>query len=570
MKRLLFEKLTLLSQTEKKARVLPFHEKATVIKGENDVGKSSVVKSLFKTFGTQPHKETPRWKQANVQSIVDFTVDRTSYSLLRSRDSYGLFDGNGDILETFTSVTNELSPRLSRIFNFHLTLDARGSESLATPAFMFLPFYADQDKSWISSLDGFERLQQFRNYRKDVVWFHTGIRPNEYYIAKAERGEALAEQESLQGERESVQLAVNKVNSLFAKNQFSLSIEDFQSEVQNLVDRSRELLNHESKLKERIVQSRNLQIAIDSQIAIVVAAARELGDDFTFAATELDDSIECPTCGAHYENSIAERFAIAADENRCRELIEELQNEKRRLQEEYESALKESEEVAAERSHVDGLLAQKKSDVTFQEILQSEGRREVKEALQTDIDSLNLRIGKLDSAIVAADKRMKQATNTKRTKRITAFFREMMSEFLDELRVRTVTPEQYLKIDARINESGSDGPRALLAYQFAILHTINEYSTSVFCPVIIDSPNQQDQDEENLGRIREFIRDRLPTDAQLMLCLVDDGDVDYGGKVYEFNRKYSVLTKADFSDASERIGIMMDKMIAARAKLNNA
>lgn len=565
MKRLLFERLTLLSAKEQRGLVLKFHNKATILKGENDVGKSSILKTLLKTFGTQPHKETDRWKKANVQSLVDFTIDGERRSLLRSRDSYGLFDDQMRLVGTYSSVTNELSPYLANLFNFHLSLNAKNSATTqATPAFMFLPFYADQDRSWVTTMEGFERLSQFDNYRRDVVWFHTGIRPNDYYLAKASKLDAERKQEEEKHNRDIVMHAIRRVQGLFAEHDFTLQLHDFRDEIEELLEESKVLISQEASLKDKIVSLRNFQLAVDSQLAIVLRAANELEQDFEYAARSLDDSVECPTCGAHYENSVAERFAIAADEYKCRELMEELQDEKRRLRDEYDSVVQQTEAVHGELSRIDQLLASKKGDVNLREILQSEGKKEVREALSADVRVLNLKIGELDQEITDADRRMKAATDSKRSKRIKDFYRERMSEFLDELAVKSTESERYDRIDCKINESGSDGPRALLAYQFAILHTIHEFSSSTFCPIVIDSPNQQDQDEENLARIRKFINERAPAGSQLILGLVDDGGTDFGGVVHDFTQKYNVLRKEAFDESSERIRPLLDAMIASR------
>lgn len=567
MKKLLFKKMTLLSNKEKKGRIIQFHKKATVLKGENDVGKSSIIKTLFKTFGTEPYKETDRWKDAGVQSLVDFSVDDIGYSLLRSRSSFGLFDHDDALIDTFSNVTNELSPALAELFDFHLALTTKqnSTNSQATPAFLFLPFYADQDNSWVKTFDSFQRLTQFSNYRRDVIWFHTGIRPNEFYRAKTEKFKAEELQEKEKTERDVLLVALQKVEELFEENQLELRVEDFEKEIERLLEQSGILVEREASLKEKIVATRNMQLAIDSQLAIVIKAAAELDEDFAFASKELDDIVECPTCGAHYENSIAERFAIAADEDRCRELIEELQEEKRKLELEYRQSVEKASEVETEISQIDKLLLVRRGEVNFQQVLQSEGRREVRDAINVDLTKMNTRIGQLDQLISLAEKQMKMATDRKRSREIKEFYAERISEFLDDLAVETTSAERYKKIDCKINESGSDGPRGILAYLFAILHTIHEHTSSVFCPIVLDSPNQQDQDESNLPRILKFIRSKQPEPSQLILAVVDDLDVDFGGAVIEFDEKYGVLKENQFGKSADRIRPMIDQMIERRA-----
>lgn len=90
MRKLRFESLELLSCRESKARKIEFHPRLTVIQGENDVGKSSVIKSLYWAFGATPPKFHSSWKSANVKALVTFAVDDIRYSILRDQDMFGI------------------------------------------------------------------------------------------------------------------------------------------------------------------------------------------------------------------------------------------------------------------------------------------------------------------------------------------------------------------------------------------------------------------------------------------------------------------------------------------------
>ncbi|MEM8994470.1 MAG: hypothetical protein AAGF23_06730, partial [Acidobacteriota bacterium] len=73
---------------------------------------------------------------------------------------------------------------------------------------------------------------------------------------------------------------------------------------------------------------------MEAQKEIVTGALAEISEDYIFATSELDeDSVDCPTCGATYENSFAERFQIARDEDRCLDLLSTLREDLRRVNE---------------------------------------------------------------------------------------------------------------------------------------------------------------------------------------------------------------------------------------------
>ena len=95
------------------------------------------------------------------------------------------------------------------------------------------------------------------------------------------------------------------------------------------------------------------------------------------------------------------------------------------------------------------------------------------------------------------------------------FYRSNLSIFLDQLNIdqKKISKNIFEKMDAKINEQGSNLPRALLAYYFSFLNVMDKYSTSTFCPIVIDSPNQQEQDGENRKAIMSFITKNQPVNS---------------------------------------------------------
>ena len=152
MKNLRLRNMLLVSHREKKARKIEFHQNVTVIKGENDTGKSSVIKSIPFAFGANPHQIHPKWKDADVAILVRFYLDDVPYAIYRHRNSFSLFDALDNEIGTYSSVTLELAPVLAKLFDFNLKLSDRdGNLVTPPPAYLMLPFYIDQDKGWIET-----------------------------------------------------------------------------------------------------------------------------------------------------------------------------------------------------------------------------------------------------------------------------------------------------------------------------------------------------------------------------------------------------------------------------------
>jgi hypothetical protein len=83
----------------------------------------------------------------------------------------------------------------------------------------------------------------------------------------------------------------------------------------------------------------------------------------------------------------------------------------------------------------------------------------------------------------------------------------------------------------------------LMAYYYAILHLMREYASSTYFPIVIDSPNQQGQDAENLPILLNFILNKQPKDSQLVLSIEEEHGIDFNGKLIYLTNKQSVLSE---------------------------
>lgn len=553
MKSFCFREILLASFKEKKARRITFDPQVTVVRGANETGKSSLIKSLFRTFGAEPAKVHPRWKQAEVRSLVRFDVSGLSYALLRHGDHYALFDATGKLLERFQRVTSELAPSLARLFGFGLRLpDRYGQFVILPPAYYFLPSYMDQDGSWGDQWSGFARLRQFSNWKKGVIEYHAGIRGNEFYEAQATKLDAEADANKVVRRREGLQEVYTSLRERFDAAQFDVDFRSYRAELDELLTNCEQLRRREEKFKQRVTDLRNERQALQTQLDITSHAREEALQDYAFAGDH-GDVINCPTCGAGYDNSFTERFGIAMDEDNCASLIVRLTEEVADIDEKLDHELRESKKVTEEVLAIERLLARKEGELALDDLLRQEGRRELREVMQRDIASLETREGELRVKAEAAKKRMRQLDGKDRRKDVNDFFYEKMKSFLGALDVNSVSEAACKRVDAVIGDTGSELPRALLAYKLAFLHTAQKFGASVPSLLVIDSPNQQDQDTGHLGRILAFLRDNQPAGVQLVLGLVETADVVFPGKLIELNQRYSLLDESEFAEVGEEV-----------------
>lgn len=554
MKRLLFEELLLLSQRERSARRIQFNPSSTVIKGANDTGKSSLIKSLYWTLGAEPPAIHPKWSGANVYASLRFSIDDQHYRMIRAGSRFCLFDEKDSLIGTYASVTNELGPKIAELFNFRLLLRSKGGEEAqATPAFLFLPFYLDQDAGWTKKLNSFSKLQQFSGPNRDVLYFHFGIRPSGYYTAKSRATEADIKSSPLRQERSAVEAVLRKLEKHLKLADFNIDPTVFKEEVELLLEQGETLRKEEEKQKRKMAQAYAVLSSVKDQIRITTAALNELREDHAFASGIPGDVVACPTCHAEYANGFAERFSIAVDEDNCLGMLRELDEELRSAETSYDQAAEGTEAARLLSAELTELLQGRREALRFADLVRSESRKETRRVLEDEIRELNEKVGEMDAQRESANAEMDSFKNKKRSDEILSMYRTEMDSLLDALDVRTLPPESYRKPEAPIKETGSDLPRALLAFYLASIRAISANSACALCPLVIDTPKQQDPDEASWARIRSAIHDRRPKDSQLILALADDVGTDFGGNVVELKQKYSLLQQSEYDDVRNEL-----------------
>jgi hypothetical protein len=516
-------------------------------------------------LGATPKVVHPKWLDLNVTLLLRFSLDDSAYFMLKTGRQHCLFGSDKKLLGKYTRITSGLGPVFADLFGFHLQLTntkTRQPEQ-ATPALLFLPYYFDQDSSWVENWSAFANLTQFKDYRKAIAEFHTGIKPNEFYQAKASKTIAETKREELRHNRAVVKRVLEKIEVLMKDNEFDIDLDSYQYEIGLLLEKCNELRVDEQRIKEEMIQLDSRRRSIERQIHITHEAAMELGQDFAFASDDLDDDVECPICGAHYENSFAERFQIASDEDQLRSALVEMQQELEACTLKIEERSKIADEVAGRIGQISELLEARQGEVKLNDILRSEGKKEVRGVLRKELDDLHIEVGKADLEVEAAAETMKQWTDRKRVTEIKEFYRQRMDNYLMKLDVTELNEESYKEVDCNIKESGSDKPRALLAFYFAILKTIEKYSTTTtFCPIVIDSARQQEQDSVHWRKMLEFMRDTRPKQSQMIVGLVDDFDISLGGPVLTLTEERQLLQEEEYESVAARIRPFIDATLA--------
>lgn len=519
MRKLRFSSLYLLSQNEQAALEVSFSQKATLIRAPNNHGKSAVLKSLYDAFGAQPHKIDTAWKSANVITLLEFSVDKEKYKILKASGSFSIFNERDEMLISSRKISDELAPFLADLFNFRLVMaDKKDRVVIPPPAYIFAPFYIDQDQGWIKPWSSFSRMYLPHTSRL-LPDYHSGIRPNEYYEALAERERLRAQISSAELERKAVNDAIAKIKAATGEITLSYELSDFSNETGRLISESQRLHEAEVKYRQQLASLREERQLWADQRDILNGAIAEMEGSLSLAA-EHPGHVECPTCGQGYENSLAEQFGLVEDFDG---LITARLNASRRLSE-LDTTIADRRlnlaEIQKALTQVDAVFAVRKAELNFRDVVAAEGKTEAGKLLRGRLTELDTEIGNLSGQVSAQEQRMKATQSRNRTDKIKSEFADLLVDFSKTLDVR-LDDKKNLNLSGVNIGRGSEGPRALLAYYYSFLRVSALHSSSIYCPIVVDAPNQQGQDKTHLPAMMRLMIDQAPKDCQLIIGAED-------------------------------------------------
>ena len=510
-------------------------------------------------MGTSVPNIPKGFKEAEVISLLIFKVDSTEYSILRNREQFTLFRGTDKILQT-THVTQDLAPVLSEMFNFKLQLNNRQSEtSQATPAFLFLPFYLDQDQGWHKVFESFEKLGQFSDWKNDFLRFHLGVCPSEYYVEKSKKSKIQIDLEDCLKRRDVVKRTQDNILQRLAEIAvFDINLDDYKSAVTKLIAEANNLKQQEENYLAKRLELNDEFRTLNAQKIILEQARKEIQKDFSYSVQKLPDKVECPICHTEHDNSFAVRFNLAVDEYRCTEILQEIEIRLVEIERELEQLNDKIAAAKAEITKINQYLRYSKHGVSLEEIINISGRKQINNILDEELKTINAERIDLEDKINACDQKLKKFINQDVQKKI-------YDEFSDQIK-SNYRKLDLLKLALKHNgircetphESGSDKTRMIYAYFLAFISIIAQRSSACFCPIVIDSPRQNDVDQEHWELMLKLLKEELPAGSQCILSLVEHTGIEFEGEEIVLDNSYHLLNEEDFQEAYSAIIPVVD------------
>lgn len=231
MKEVYFRSILIADVQSHVAHFQEFTKGLNVVTSEdNHVGKSSLLKSLYHTLGADVDYDQV-WDRQSKLYVATICVDDSEYRIVRFMKRFAVFHGN-ELMMITESITKELTPLLSEIFDFAVYLPHRETQKVeqAPPAFTFMPYYIDQDKGWNGLYDSFASIQQYKKSdRIKSLYYHLSIYTKSTIELMANRDLLKDRLVELGGENERLRIVLSALQEESSNLPSVTSIQDFEN-----------------------------------------------------------------------------------------------------------------------------------------------------------------------------------------------------------------------------------------------------------------------------------------------------------------------------------------------------
>lgn len=560
MKNFLFEDIWLLSNADKRGRRVSFHPKKNLIVGRNHTGKSTIIKNLFVTLGARPQGELQQWDKA-AATVVTFTIDGLRLRVLHRSGNRALFAEDGKLIHA-SSNHQDWTAKLAEVLGFNLVLTDKNQQTVSADArCFFLPFYVNQDGSWLASWDTFAGMQQYRQPVSAILEYFGGIKPPAFYELDSKRVVANRQLDELHKEERVLTRTRERLSKSLSMSGTKVDPKNFEADIVNLTTAVTELNNKQEALRDTSVREQESLAGMHLQIRLAEDALAIYDKDEGYLRTEKRELLACPTCGAEHEESFIELLGYAEDARVLRELVARLHQDTAKAAEQVRKTRSQLTELEVSYRKVSAVLEARRGELKFSDVVADMGAERAFKAFEDEITVLKTAIGKALEDLNVINQKLKALTNPKRSKEILKLFREAYASALHGLNLPPVEMKS-IRLTSRPGLSGSGGPRSLLAYYAALWQTFRSEYGSFSIPLVVDAPQQQGQDDINLPAVVRYIANDLPTNAQIIVGIEKDLEESFDKKIL-LNAPYRLLEEAQYSDVSGYIEPLAAQMYAA-------
>lgn len=555
MKRLLIKKIIVISDIEESSREVCFDVGLNLMIGANKTGKSSIIKSIFYSFGCELIFEDD-WKNLVQKYILYFNYGDKKYCSIREKKFIKLlriFDDSPPIVLSETEHFHDFSAALMQEFEICMDcLTDKGTQVSLTPPLLFRFQYVDQDSGWSKIGESFSNMKYIKNWRENTNKYVVGYQGEEYYKEKKEQ---LIIKNIIQEYNVKLKYFNELLKAIQTKSETPGSNDDEEtilekSQLKTVFSELDELERRKIKIENETSILKNISYEKNLQLSTVRTYLKELDKDHEFAMNQ-EEEIICPTCGVVHKNTMLDRLEIIKDIQSGNELIKQIRYELKEIESGLFHLSEEKSEVTRRYSILKKKVEYSKESASIANTFRNEGKQELVLTGKIERDKIITSILEEDRKVKHIEGRLKELNSTKRKKQILTSFKAVYEKILFELNI----PLKTLKLKDFVQEltkTGSEKPRIIYAYHVSLYLYNLDRVVSPFNLLVIDTPNQQGQDGKNLKSIDEVLGFLLDSRGQVIIGTErETGFEDQANSVIRLTEERKTLMKKDYLLHSE-------------------
>lgn len=517
MKKIRFKELALMSYNGV-ARRINLNNDLVILAGGNESGKSCILKTLYHTLGATVHPFAQRWDEANIISLLKFTIDGVNFKAVRMANDIYVFYPDGK-LYFHESDRQKIAVKINALLGIPpFQKDATGKEITLPVGCLFMPFYIDQDHGWDQPWNSFLRLEGGKH---NAMLFHVGAINEEYYSYKSLLDSAEAKLKStideIIGSTRFKNTFMNKYKDV---DRLPFTDEEFRRRIDEVLSKLSSLKEEQNRILQELEKLYGVRYSYQFNIDQLKENINEINKDFKYALKSPNE-LCCPMCGAMVENGPFERFRLLDDRDRCKNLLIE---NNRRL-EQINERIRERERLSSDiKIRIDQLqqsINARSAQVSLEEMFIQKMKEHVETMMTDAVDALITDKIKIENEIAGYKNNLRRVSKDDIKQTIQKEFDNYMRGTLQKLGLGRVESQKHYSLGGKVKTTGSNIVKMVIAYSYAYFYVMQKHNCPIFAPIVIDEPKQNGLDDNGFSSIIDFIINNRPDESQLILSLTD-------------------------------------------------
>ena len=556
MKNIRFQKIVMLSYSQKKARIINLDANCVLIKGKNHVGKSCVLKSLYRSLGAEIKRMTDTWNKDTMVLLLYFSVDELCCKSLLIGNNVIVLNPDGTIRFKEKIDSTAFHKKMSILFGVDLSVLDDRMPNIPIAA-CYMPFYIDQDMGWSETWSSFSNVGNLSE-RSIVRLYLTGIVNDCFFTYKKKLALIEKKLKNCTKELQSYNVLSKQVRKRFRSLDVNIDIDGFKNRMNLFLEKLkqlREMQNEHMRLMQKLyVKKAYIEMGADQ----LKKNIHEIEKDFQYAL-ELDDVIICPTCGAHYINNMKCRHDLLKDSQSCKELLIHYSKELDEINHQIDVAVVKSNDINLSIETTQALIEASNDEISIEEVVEAKSREQIIDLVKTQLSELSEEKTKLIKEKTRLDSLIINYNGNDRKKEAETLFVDYVIKAA-KLMELSVSRER-IRFGCRMQATGSALPVNIIAHTFSYLKLMQKYSGPIFMPVVIDEPKQQGLQQQTLSKAISYMLDAMPAYGQLIISLADDEEISIpqNALIIDLDETDGVLISDDFEVVRNEIEEILEK-----------